>query len=139
MISHANPNWRIIGKELVIEKEKPYLVITTEGNCHYEYKQECHTAANGQVICNTIPNWVCDNDRAVFSLPQTIQTNEKEVRYVEGDKNLKIGTRKGFLWFKWVKLEDNVGIFSDISSAALIIRNPEDVTREINFQKLHDE
>lgn len=139
LIKQSHTNWRIVGRELVVEKERPYLLINTEGNCHYEHKQECHTTANGQVICNTIPHWVCDNDRAVFKLPESIQVTEKEVLYTGGNENLKIGTRKGFLWFKWVSLESNIGIFSDIATASLIIRNPQDVSREIKFQSLHSE
>ena len=45
---------------------------------------------------------------------------------------------KNFLWWKWVSLENYIGIATDIESARLIIRNPEDVNREIKFNQLNN-
>lgn len=132
-----NPNWDLVGKDLIVRNGTPYLRIDTRGNCHYEYEQECHTLPNGQVSCHTVPKWVCDHRSALFTLPDTVKTVEKEVRFINEDLNIKLGQMKSFLFWSWVKLESNIGIFSDIESAKLIIRDASAVKQEINFQKLH--
>ena len=132
-----NHNWDLVGKELIVRNGTPYIRVDTRGNCHYEYEQHCKTLPDGTVDCETIPKWVCDNRSGLFTLPDTIKTVGKEVRYISGDKDLKLGKMKSFLFWKWVKLEKNIGIFSDIKTAKLIIRHAVSVQQEINFKELN--
>lgn len=132
-----NPNWDLVGKDLVVRNGTPYLRVDTRGNCHYEYEQECHTKPDGSVDCHTVPKWVCDHRSGLFTLPSTVKTVGKDVRFIDGNHDIKLGKMKNFLFWKWVKLEANIGIFSDIETAKLIIRDAAVVQREIKFKKLH--
>ena len=132
-----NHNWDLIGKELIVRNQTPYIRVDTRGNCHYEYEQKCTTLPDGTVDCETVPKWVCDYRSGLFTLPDTIKTVGKEVRYMSGDDDFKLGKMKSFLFWKWVKLEKNIGIFSDIKTAKLIIRHAVTVQQEINFKELN--
>ena len=134
---YLNPNWDVVGKDLIVKKGTPYLRVDTRGNCHYEYEQDCWTDQNGHVHCTTKPKWVCDYRAALFSLPNTLTTQGKEVRYVNGEKNIKVGVMKNFLWWKWVTLENYIGISTDIETAQLIIRDASVVLKEKQFHQLH--
>ncbi|MCO4780796.1 MAG: hypothetical protein KC646_00625 [Candidatus Cloacimonetes bacterium] len=135
--SWANPSWRLVRKELAVNKKTPYLYVEVEGNCHYEYEQECTPKPNGGVDCHTVPKWTCDYDSKAFTLPKEVVVKGKEVRYQKDDLDIKLGKLKSFLFWKWVKTEDYVGIFTDIKSAKLIIRDQKDVKAEVQFQELY--
>ena len=132
-----NPEWVVTGKSLIVKDGTPLIRVDTRGNCRHEWKQVC-TSLPGGINCKLEPEWVCDFSSGVFSLPEEIKTVEDEVRYIKASKNIKIGKMKNFLWWKWVSLENYIGIATDIESARLIIRNPEDVNREIKFNQLNN-
>jgi len=138
-VHYLNPNWDLAGKDLIVRKGVPYLRVNTRGNCHYEYEQECHPKPDGGMDCKTVPKWVCDYRAGLFTLPATVKTEGSYVRFQDGEKDVKIGKMKSFLWWKWVSLEDNIGIWTDISSAKLIIRDAATVLQEVQFQELHQE
>ena len=135
---YLNPAWDLVGKDLVVKSEKPYLRIDTRGNCRYEWKQECHTDANGQTHCQQVPEWVCDYRASLFTLPEEIKVVGKEVKYQSAEKDIALGTMKSFLWWKWVKLQEYVEITSNIQTAKLIIRGEETILRQNQFATLHE-
>lgn len=135
-LSYVNPDWDLMGTELIVKDAKPYIRINTRGNCRWESRQVCHPNGHGGVTCRTEHEWVCDYDSGLFSLPESIVATEGEVRYQENNQSLKIGVQRAFLFWKWVKLENYVGLFSDIVSARLIIRDPSEVNQEIRFDLL---
>ena len=133
-----NPEWVVTGKSLIVKDGTPLIRVDTRGNCRHEWKQVCTSLPGGGINCKLEPEWVCDFSSGVFSLPEEIKTVEDEVRYIKASQNIKIGKMKNFLWWKWVSLENYIGIATDIESARLIIRNPEDVNREIKFNQLNN-
>ncbi|MCJ8347397.1 hypothetical protein MJH12_17795 [bacterium] len=94
--SYANPTWRLVRKELAVDKKIPYLYVEVEGNCHYEYEQVCTPLPNGGVKCHTVPKWTCDYDSKTFRLPKEVVVTGKEVRYQKGDIDIKLGKIKSF-------------------------------------------
>jgi|GEM_PF-788232 len=134
---YLNPSWDLVGKDLIVKSNKPYLRIDTRGNCRYEWKQECQTDANGNTHCQQVPEWVCDYRASLFSLPSQVKVVGKEVRYQSEDKDLRLGKMKNFLWWKWVKLDEYVDIYSNIETAKLIIRGEETLQKMDQFEKLH--
>ena len=132
-----NPEWVVIGKSLIVKDGTPLIRVDIRGNCRNEWKQVCTSLPNGGINCKLEPEWVCDFNSGVFSLPSEIKAVEDEVRYIKSNQNIKIGKMKNFLWWKWVSLENYIGIATDIESARLIIRNPVNVKREIKFSQLN--
>ncbi len=135
---YLNPSWDLVGTSLITKDNTPYVRVNTEGNCHYEWRQKCQTLPDGQVHCESVPEWVCDYRSSLFTLPEEVVVQDNEVRYQTADRDIKVGSLKNFLWWKWVKLEENVGIVSDIVSARLVIRDAMSVLREKNFAQLYE-
>jgi|SaaInl4_135m_RNA_FD_contig_31_646985_length_980_multi_5_in_0_out_0_1 hypothetical protein len=134
---YLNPNWDLVGTSLITKDNTPYIRVNTEGNCHYEWRQKCETLPDGHVNCTTVPEWTCDYRSALFTLPPEVVVRDNEVHYQKDERDIKVGVLKNFLWWKWVKLEENIGVFSDILSARLIIRDAMNVLREKNFAQLY--
>jgi len=134
---YINPNWELIGKDVIVYKDKPWIKLDTRGNCRYEHEQQCTPLPNGGMNCTMVPKWVCDTDSTLFRLPESVTIQGKEVRYVAEGKDIKIGTMKSFLWFKWVSAENYVGIWTDRREARLILRDQAKVAQEIRFNELH--
>tara|TARA_Y100000589_G_C27154011_1_gene630058 strand:- start:915 stop:1439 length:525 start_codon:yes stop_codon:yes gene_type:complete len=133
-----NPEWAVIGKSLIVKDGSPLIRVDTRGNCRYEWKQVCTSLPSGEIQCKLEPEWVCDFSSGIFVLPPEIKTVGDEVRYLKDNRDIKIGKMKNFLWWKWVSLESYIGIVTDIETARLIIRNPEEVRREIQFNQLNN-
>jgi len=136
--SYLNPNWELTGKDLIVKGGTPYIRINTQGNCRWESRQVCYPTGHGGVTCRPEWEWVCDYESTLFDLPSTIVAVDGEVRYQSGDLDLKIGVQKSFLFWKWVRLEGNVGLYSDIQTAKLIIRDAGEVEQELRFLQLHN-
>lgn len=129
--------WDLVGKALIVKDSTPYIRVDTRGNCRWEWRQVCTPNQSGGVTCKPEAEWTCDYNSGLFSLPQEVKAINNEVRYINGEDNIKVGQMKNFLFWKWVSLESYVGIFTDIETARLIIRNPEEVKKEIQFNQLH--
>ena len=134
---YLNPAWDMVGRDLIVKDKKPFIRIDTRGNCRYEWEQKCETDSNGNTNCHMVPEWVCDYRAALFSLPTEVQVKGKDVRYITDGQDIKIGYMKSFLWWKWVKTEEYVEIFSDINTAKLILRGQETLKQLEQFEELH--
>lgn len=143
LVGPALPSyWRILGAALVGHDGKIYIRVDAEGNCRTEWRQECHTLPNGQVVCNPVSQWVCDQSYALFLMPSSVRIEGKNVLYTEGQKVLKIGVVKSFLIWKWISLDDAVRLQASPAQAALLmdvdrLSPPTKADREETFVKLH--
>jgi hypothetical protein len=69
--------------------------------------------------------WMCDEENGFFLLPETVYVKGKYIVYDDGVSVRKLAKRKGFFWFEWYKLRDNVRIEvnSPFASATVFINN----------------
>ena len=136
------PGFHLIADGVTHDKGNVYIWVDAEGNCHYEYKQECYAGPNGQVICHQVPVWKCDRATAWYKLPPFVTVNEEAKRaYAEvapGAK-LTIGETKQFLWSKWIKLFDGAGTQVSYQGAALVLDSAklQSSLRQANFIELY--
>ena len=130
-------SWTLTGKTMIVKDRIPYIRVDTQGNCRWEWRQVCTSLPSGGVNCKLEPEWTCDYRSGLFTLPAEVKVVDNEVRYVKDATSIKLGKMKNFLFWKWVSLENYVGIFTDIATARLIIRDAEEVNREIRFNQLH--
>ncbi|MBI4866729.1 MAG: hypothetical protein HY816_07230 [Candidatus Wallbacteria bacterium] len=136
------PYWRIIGAALVGHDNKIFIRVDAEGNCHTEWREECHAGPNGQVICRPVPVYVCDQTYALFQMPPTVRIDGKNVLWNSGSADLKIGEVKSFLFWKWISLREGAKIQAAYTTAALLLDTDRLSTgtladRPANFERLH--
>lgn len=136
-------HYKLLGADLYFHDGKPFIEVSAEGDCHYEFHQECYWSGGNppQYVCHNVPTWVCVRDFARFAMPNSLQLRGKDVLYVNGDQNLKIGYVKSFLFWKWIKLLGNASIQATYSKATLCIQDggAPRVDRQDTFAKLHGE
>jgi hypothetical protein len=139
------PHYRLTGAEMYFKDGKAYIEVRGEGDCHYEFHQECSwTGGNPpQYVCHQVPVWTCVQDLATHALPAgAVTLQDKDVFYNAGGHALKIGVVKSFLFWKWIALLDNARIHATQSTAKLVVnpgsRAPE-VDRTTTFARLHTE
>lgn len=111
--------YNITGADLYFNHGKPYVEVRGEGDCHYEFHQECYVAGNPpQMICHQVPQWVCFQDRATYAMPASLVLRDKDV-YFTGQGDHKIGTVKSFLFWTWIALADNAKLAVTTNKAVL--------------------
>lgn len=99
------PGFVILGHGLDFTDDYVYIWAQAEGNCRWESHQECFTSANGQVVCRTIRERVCDHAATNYRLPESVTVDEDAAKayYTAPDgTRLAFGKIKGFLWSKWI-------------------------------------
>ena len=116
------PTYNLTGNDLYFHQGNPYIEVRGEGDCHYEWHQECYMQGNPpQMVCHQVPQWVCMQDRAEFQLPASVQLRNKDVFFAATGGDVKIGSVKSFLFWTWIKLGDNAQIASTHARATLKI------------------
>lgn len=117
--------YKILGAELYFHDGKPFIEVSAEGDCHYEFHQECYwTGGNPpQYVCHNVPTWVCVRDAARFAMPASIVLRGKDVFYTNGGHDVRIGYVKSFLFWKWINLLGNASIQAAHASATLRIQD----------------
>jgi hypothetical protein len=135
-------HYKLLGADLYFHDGKPFIEVNAEGDCHYEFHQECYWNGGNppQYVCHNVPTWVCVRDFARFAMPNSIVLRDKDVYYVNGGQNVKIGHVKSFLFWKWIKLHGNASIAATHASATLRIQDGAPrADRQETFAKLHAE
>lgn len=115
-------SYNLTGGDLYFHQGKPYVEVRGEGDCHYEWHQECYFQGNPpQYVCHQVPQWVCVQDRAQFLLPGSVTLANKDVFYAGANGNVRIGVVKSFLFWTWIKLGDNAKLAVSHNRAVLRI------------------
>ncbi len=137
--------WRIFGADMVGRDGKLYLRVMAEGNCRTEWREECHSAGDGRVICRQIPERVCDETYALHLLPEGFRIDDKRVLFASGGAEYRIGKVKSFLFWKWISLRDGVNIQATYDRAALVLdldalgNSTDESVRVDNFARIYNE
>jgi hypothetical protein len=135
------PRYDVVGADMVFKSGRAHIEVRAEGDCHYEYHEECHAAGNPPTyICHPVPTWVCLTDYASFALPSTVVLRGKEVYYTADGANLRIGVVKSFLFWSWIKLDPNARLNAGRDHASLIVDVPASAPRADRqevFTRLH--
>jgi hypothetical protein len=137
-LGYFNSDWELLGTELIIRDDKPFLRLDTRGNCNYHSTRESEMLPVGAQRSNASMHYECDYRTVLFRLPDEVVLVGNELLYRKGEKELVLGEVEDFLWWQSIDLEENVEIESDISSARLRIHDPRTSMREQQFQKLYD-
>lgn len=136
------PSWQLKAAGVDFDSDGVFIWVDSEGNCRYEYRQECYTRPDGSVVCRQVPEWKCDRDTAYYALPATCTVNEdaKRAYYTpEGGEAITFGKVKSFLWSKWIGLFEGASLDVTHDSAALVL-DPEQLATDgvqENFRELH--
>lgn len=136
------PGFQIRADGVTHDKGNVYIWVDGEGNCRYEYKQECYPGQNGQMICHMVPVWTCDRATAWYKLPGFVTVDEGAKRaYAEVGPGAKltIGETKQFLWNKWIKLFDGADTQVSYQGAALVLDSAklQGSLRRANFVEIY--
>ncbi len=138
------PAFRLIATGVSYNDDFAYVWVEAEGNCRWEWKQECHVGANGQVICRPVSEWKCDRDMAYYRLPATVKVDAAKKRayfVAEGANPLAFGKTKSFLWSKWIELFQGAKLSVTHQTADLVLDTEKLGTgaREANFLDLYED
>jgi len=139
----ANPPfWRLVAAGVDFDDEGVYIWVDAEGNCRTEWRQECHTNSQGQVVCRRVPEYKCDRDTAYYSLPETctVDTDAKRAYYAAESGTLAFGKGKRFLWNTWISLFEGADLQVTHDSANLVLDTDQLTTDAVkeNFRDLHE-
>ncbi len=136
-IGYFNPDWELVGSELIIREKRPFLRLSTRGNCSYRSSRESDLLPGGMQR-NGAVHHECDYRTILYKLPDDVYLEGNDLLYRRGEKITSLGEVADFLWWQSVELEENIEIESDISTARLLVRDPNSLKREQQFQKLYD-
>lgn len=131
-------NYNLTGADLYFHQNKPYVEVRGEGDCHYEWHQECHMQGNPpQMVCQQVPQYVCYQARCTYAMPTTLTLRGREVFF----NDLKIGEVKSFLFWTWIKLGSNARLNASHNRAVLAVNtgNAPATDREEVFAQLYTE
>ena len=115
--------YNITGGDLYFHQGKAFVEVRGEGDCHYEWHQECDMVGNPpHYVCHQVPQWTCMQDRTEFAMPASLSLRNKDVFFTgpaQGD--VKIGEVRSFLFWTWIKLGDHARLVVTGSTAKLAI------------------
>ena len=132
----------VTGGDLYFNHDVPFVEVRGEGDCHYEFHQECYMAGNPpHLVCQQVPQWVCVQDRAAFRMPASLVLRGKDVFYSASGHDTKIGAVKSFLFWTWIRLGDNAKLTVTANRAVLRVDTGAGIRadREVAFAALYPE
>lgn len=115
-------HWAIKGYQGSWEDGRFKLAVTAEGDCRYEYRQECQIVGNPpRQVCHWVPVWTCNQAVANYRMPDQFTMQDKQVHFHGAGAPRHVGKIKQFLFWKWIELDDDVRVAATHDTARLRI------------------